>query len=235
MRFRRRSSTGGRSRSITSFARTLRSDAPPIESATNNASHRRRPTTSATTTRMPRGMSTALLPSQVTKRIASVQVEVRWSTNQRVTSASNAVEPSDAHTRSSRKPNPTVSVNATAKAMAIPNATRRGSWAGVGAVKCGIDLEDAGGARSDPEDLRLLGGEFLVGQHALVVELRELGQHVQVAFRRGRRSGWAARTAAVRTAGVGTAGARTAGAGTRTDPFAPTAGSAGAKRDCSPR
>ena len=42
------------------------------------------------------GMTTALLPSHVTKRIASVHVGVRWSTNQRVMSESTSVEPSDA-------------------------------------------------------------------------------------------------------------------------------------------
>src|SRR6476620_3301889 len=72
----RRRSTGGRSRPITSFASTLRSDAPPTESARNNASHRRRATSNATTTTIARGMTTALLPSQVTTRIASVHAGV---------------------------------------------------------------------------------------------------------------------------------------------------------------
>src|SRR4051794_7004868 len=123
--------TGGRSRAITSFARMLRTDAPEPESATNDASQFFLLKSSATTTRMARGMTTALLPSHVTMRIASVKVGVRWSTNHRVTLESKPVEPSAAQPDSSSKPRTTVRANATANAMATRNAARRGSCAGL--------------------------------------------------------------------------------------------------------
>src|SRR6478752_6454741 len=80
--------------------RIFRQDTEERRSANREREEQREPSSAADeqrdTNQDREGMTTALLPSQVMIRIASVHVGLRWSTNQRLILESNADEPSDA-------------------------------------------------------------------------------------------------------------------------------------------